>query len=317
MNYLRLRRAVLAVLFVLLPGVAGLMKVMGQGSVPEGAINGMYSIAEGQQVYFSQGNLQYIGSAGNGDENNTGAYWKFAEHQWDYLGYNGQGSDSKTVDRDLFGWGTSGYNHGANCYQPWSISSTYSDYYAYGNSGYNLFDQSGQADWGYNAISNGGNQENSGWRTLTRDEWDYVFNTRTMVNGGPRYTVGRRVEGVLGVIVYPDNYTGSAVSSDLTAEGWAEYEAAGCVFLPAAGYRDGTSVNFVGSGGYYWSASYYNSDYAYDAGFGGSSLHTDNDSGRCYGQSVRLVRPAQNCFFTINATPNPAEGGAVSGSGAY
>jgi len=40
----------------------------------------------------------------------------------------------------------------------------------FGNDTYNLNDQTGQADWGYNAISNGGNTTDT-WRTLTSDEW--------------------------------------------------------------------------------------------------------------------------------------------------
>ena len=38
-----------------------------------------------------------------------------------------------------------------------------------------------------------------------------------------------------------------------------------CIFLPAAGYRDGTEVNYRGSIGYYWSSSLYSSysDHAY------------------------------------------------------
>ena len=35
-----------------------------------------------------------------------------------------------------------------------------------------------QADWGYNAIANGGNQAGFSWRTPTNDEWGYLFNTR-------------------------------------------------------------------------------------------------------------------------------------------
>ncbi len=165
-----------------------------------GQLNGVFSVSVNTQVKFSQGNLQYRAST------NT---WKMADNQWDYIGAdNSNISSSYSGWIDLFGWGTSGYNHGANCYQPWSTSTSYNDYHVYGSDTYNLYDQTGQADWGSNAISNGGNQENCGWRTLTRDEWNYVFRTRTMVNGGPRYTVGRRVEGVLGVVVYPDNYSG-------------------------------------------------------------------------------------------------------------
>jgi hypothetical protein len=75
--------------------------------VPEGAIDGLFTInAIGNQVYFSKGNLQYIGSA-------TTPYWKFADDQWDYLGVlTGQGGYNETVDRDLFGWATSGWDCG-------------------------------------------------------------------------------------------------------------------------------------------------------------------------------------------------------------
>ena len=109
------------------------------GTCPIGAINGKFTInANGGKVYFSQGNLQYQAST------NT---WRFAENQWDYVGtqnppYGFQaggtvsGSDNYYISQtyrgwiDLFCWGTSGYNHGANAYQPWSTS--YSDHYAYG-----------------------------------------------------------------------------------------------------------------------------------------------------------------------------------------
>ena len=140
--------------------------VYSEDSIYEFTIN-----SNGDCVYFSQGNLQYQAST------NT---WQFAGHQWDYVGDANQNiSQTNGGWIDLFGWGTSGYNHGANAYQPWSTSTEYSDYYAYGAYTNNLYNQTGQADWGYNAISNGGNAENSGWRTLTRQEWEYVFNTRT------------------------------------------------------------------------------------------------------------------------------------------
>ena len=136
--------------------------------------------ADGDQVFFSQGNLQYIGSAAT-------PYWKFAEHQWDYLGATtNQDSDAQNVDRDLFGWDTNGYDHGANSYQPWSITANGDYYWAYGNESYNLNDQTGKADWGYNAISNGGNAENQ-WFTLSQEGWDYVLNTRTLLVGVLRH----------------------------------------------------------------------------------------------------------------------------------
>ncbi len=263
-------------------------------AAPTGAINGLFTInANGDQVHFSQGNLQYIGSAAE-------PYWQFAEHQWDYLGNNGQASSSQTADRDLFGWGTSGYNHGASAYQPWATSTSYSSYYAYGSSSYNLYDQTGKADWGYNAIANGGNQENFGWRTLTKDEWGYVFNSRT---GAASKKGHGNVNGVNGMILLPDDWTlpegltftsgNSSWANVYNAEQWAQMEANGAVFLPAAGSRNGASLNYVGIVGYYWSSSYYYSNYAFNMYFSSGFLELQYYSYRYYGYSVRLVRSAE------------------------
>ena len=269
-----------------------------QNNTPTGAIDGKFTInSNGDQVYFSQGNLQYIGSAAT-------PYWKFADNQWDVLGTTtGQNSSDQNVDRDLFGWGTSGYNHGANCYQPWSTSQSNGGYYAYGSSQYNLYDQTGQADWGYNPISNGGNQANQ-WRTLTQPEWEYIFNTR-ITSSGIRYAKAN-VNNVNGVILLPDdwssdtyslsntNSSGASYSSNtISATQWSTLEQAGAVFLPAAGDRYGTSVDTVGSDGDYWSASYYDSNRAWDVLFFGALLYTDYSNNRYRGFSVRLARVAE------------------------
>ncbi len=261
-----------------------------------GAINGLFSVSENQQVYFSQGNLQYIGSAST-------PYWKFAENQWDCFGTTtGQNSSYQNVDRDLFGWGTSGYNHGATYYQPYSTYPENSYYYAYGDYLYNLYDQTGQADWGFNAISNGGNQENQ-WRTLTHQEWNYVFFYRATTSN--IYFAKAQVNNVNGVILLPDNWSSSTYnlnnpnngdasysSNILTASQWTTLENAGAVFLPAAGLRNWNSMDLTGRCGEYWSASYYNnnSGFAYSVGFAGSYLGTDYSGNRSWGISVRLVR---------------------------
>ena len=59
---------------------------------PTGAAKGLFSIDECRQVWFSKGNLQYIGSAAT-------PYWKFAEQQWEILAsFTGQNSDSPDVE---------------------------------------------------------------------------------------------------------------------------------------------------------------------------------------------------------------------------
>ena len=262
--------------------------------VPAGATNGLFSVSDSKKVYFSQGNLQFIGSA-------SIPYWKFADNQWDYLGDNGQGSISQNVDRDLFGWGTSGWDCGNYFYQPWDT-----DYSNEGNQ-YgppNVNDLNGNyanSDWGvYNAISNGGNAVNM-WRTLTKEEWDFVFNTRA-TDSGIRY-VKAQVNGINGMILLPDNWynnyfelneVNSGVSgynsNIISADVWvASFEVYGAVFLPAAGYRQGTGGCFYGNWGCYWSASSCGGNNAYDVTFYGGYLNTNRGDSRSFGHSVRLV----------------------------
>ena len=273
--------------------------IINPGDVPIGAINGLFTINDdGDQVYFSRGNLQYIGSSGT-------PYWKFADNQWDILGDNGQGSASQNVNRDLFGWGTSGYSHGANAYQPWSTSTNTYDYLPYGQYGNFLYSETGQADWGYNAILNGGNTENSGWRTLTATEWNHLFNIRN-TSSGIRWAKGI-VNGVNGTILLPDGWTasiyplndpnnGNYSSNIISAQDWMNlFENNGAVFFPAGGEREGTSVlNFGSDGGYWSSMSHGGAANVYILFFqSGYYLGPQSNSRPYTGRSVRLVKELQ------------------------
>lgn len=277
-------------------------------NVPTGAIAGFFSVSDTERILFSKGNLQYQASTDT---------WRFAENQWDYVGstevFSGQpggtvpGSSNNLISQtyggwiDMFGWGTSGYSHGAVCYQPWSMSDGSSNYLAYGNDTCNLNDQTGQADWGYNAIINGGNATNM-WRTLTSDEWSYIFNNRSCEI---RY-VKANINGVNGVILLPDtwsvssNYSLNDVNSNETSyssniishSDWTnELEANGAVFLPASGWRYKTSIDKVGTYGYYWTATYYDSSGSCAVYFGYGNLNTDDWGIRHDGFAVRLVCP--------------------------
>ena len=252
---------------------------------------GTFSVSDSKQVTFSKGNLQYTQST------NT---WSFAENQRDYIGTDnvtggsvssGEYGDEKYGDAladkvDLFGWSTSFTNFGVS-------TSTDDDYY------YGSF-----VDWGTNKI---GNDAPNTWRTLTYDEWYYLRYNRTNAND----LVGvAQVNGVNGLILLPDNWTcpaGVTFKSGFhsewavgyyadyqifTAAEWSKLESAGAVFLPAAGYRDGSTVHLVHYYAPYWSATEYGSDYAYYLIFtsGGAPMV---GCSRDLGLSVRLVKDLQ------------------------
>lgn len=93
---------------------------------------GVFSVAEGKTVSFAPGNLQFNAVQGShlrADGTKAKGTWRFAEKQWDYVGYYDNKKIAENYDGwiDLFGWGTSGYDNTANdpmavFYQPWSKS---------------------------------------------------------------------------------------------------------------------------------------------------------------------------------------------------
>ncbi len=322
-------------------------------SYPNGALPGLFSISEEQQVRFSKGNLQYRPYFDQ---------WRFAECQWDFVGgetywgdspygsaavidgelcfgvyweepntmgtvyENGVKCENQLVGYnyngwiDLFGWGTSGWNNGNQYYKPWNYmaNDVYNPYYGpYGN--YDLTGEYARSDWGVHAhIPDGGSRQ---WRTLTKEEFEYLFDERTTVSG-IRYAKAI-VAGVCGLVLLPDDWSAASyplhapnswasyLSNKITATEWIEVlEPAGAVFLPAAGerfssysYESGMYLKYYSNSpcsvatdlvdciGNYWTAS---------QGIGmntASALIIQNysnprisiEAGRSYGKSVRLV----------------------------
>lgn len=289
------------------------------------AINGKFSVSSTKQVYFSKGNLQYTKSTGT---------WSFMDHQYSTVettGFIANDYSNKDVV-SLFGWGTSGWNNGNTYYLPYSTgkASSGDNGYGYGPTDgsaytYSLTGTYANADWGHNAISNGGNTADT-WRTLTKDEWEWLLGpqsspmpgtncrTSSTVNGtaNARYAKAYLFGTTHGIIIFPDSYThpGGVTAptginlfdntnwnaNQYTATDWAKMEAAGCVFLPAAGYRESEFVNVVNEYGYYWSSSAYTSysstSSAYNLYFDSGIIIPANYNNRYYGCSVRLVRDA-------------------------
>lgn len=260
---------------------------------PIGSKGGFFSVGVNKKVWFSQGNLQYIGSA-------TTPYWKFANNQYDIFGTtSGQNSSVANVDRDLFGFGTSGWNSGASCYMPWSTTASYDHYYPGGSFRNGLTGNYAEADWAWhNPIYNGGNN-NHLWRTLTVDEWQYLLFNRT--NASSKKGTGN-IEGIGGLIILPDNWelpSGCTFTpgtsrnwalNNISLSQWSKMEEAGAVFMPAAGCREETDIRQVGEVGYYWSSTpYYIGNSAFCMRFISLEFNTVTQ-GRDIGTSVRPVR---------------------------
>ena len=273
----------------------------GNPIIPEGAIGGKFTInSSGDQVYFSQGNLQ--ATTTDLGENWS---WAFATNQWDYVGnavannsINGNGTVSANGTVDLFGWvGASSNWTGAAQYGISNSGNTGS------YDGYGMWTEALKSDWG--------NTIGSGWRTLTSDEWDYLINSRSSgstVNGtsDARYThatINTDGTGVNGLILFPDgvNISGGEATSwgnvngssnwgtKCTTAQWTALAAKGCVFLPAAGMRYGISFSDVHIKGNYWSSSSSAPERANVLIFLASQLRWEGYY-RYYGSSVRLVR---------------------------
>lgn len=265
-------------------------------TVPVGAVPGLFSVGAGRQVFFSKGNLQYRASTDT---------WRFAERQQDIVGDDNM-KLSPTYDGwiDLFGWGTSGCDHGAVDWQPWSVNKDIKSdalHYAYGDPSSDLSDRDGRADWGYNRISNGGDDENL-WRTPRVSEWMYLFFNRSTASGA-RFAKAQ-VDGVNGVILLPDNWrvavyplnslneeSGVFSANTISISDWIRFlEPAGAVFLPAAGAR--TIDGIYPLLGAYYTSDAASSD-AWHVLFAEDHLYFDARGHRGDGLSVRLVQDAR------------------------
>lgn len=251
---------------------------------------GVFSVSADKKVRFAPGNLQYFNST-------SSPKWRFAQNQKDVVSYDASAygtNPGKWID--LFGFGTSGVSG----YSPYKSVTTESSYYYSGDISKTDY------DWGwYNAIENGGNA-NHIWRMPTKNEWNYLLNTRTdyltKVAGG-------KVGTVKGLIIIPDDFevpsglsfTGNKYYPDsynyYTVQEWAKMEVAGAVFLPVTGYRNGTTRSGA-TEGYYWTDMMSNTTKPYYTAYymkipATSSRPEINSKALYWGMAVRLVRDVE------------------------
>lgn len=238
-----------------------------------------FSVSQTKQVTFSPGNLQYHPAT---------AKWRFADSQTDYIGdANTNISDTYNGWIDLFGWGTGDY--------PTNISEDHRDYANF-------------VDWGSNKI---GKERPNTWRTLTMEEWEYLLYERSNAES---LSGAAQVDGVNGLILFPDNYVVSqGLSFKPGGDGWcnATYESHnsysredwnlmeknGAIFLPSAGYRTyDKSIILVQDEGYYWTPTLswlleYPEFLSINVHFGGNFNELTYQ--RQKGRSVRLVKDVE------------------------
>ena len=260
-------------------------------------------------VRFSKSNL--FANVSNG----TITGYQFADAQYTigettdvehgYSGYTGL--------QGLFGWGNNLNN---------ARTSKHNN--SYGPAAANL---SGETDWG-SLVSDAKNT----WRTPSFLEINYLFGQtgtsprRPTLDNQVDYFWGfGTVNGQTGLVILPESFTdpktnngseafeGTKYNESITtyanysrniytAEQWAWMEAAGAVFLPAAGFRSSNSndkssddnitvINSLHHLGSYWTSKYDNQERSYHWFFrddqATKGLYTDAYEARCLGLSVR------------------------------
>lgn len=242
---------------------------------------GKFSVAYGRQVEFAAGNLQAVLDAdyhANGATASSDPIWRFAAHQYDFIG-NAAGNTTFKFGTtiDLFGFSSTKSDNAV-----WGISiSTNPIMYTHNNS-YPSFN-----DWGKN-IGNGRT-----WRTLTINEWEYLITGRTVNGGrgeGHSFSKCIRYNNVMGVAIYPDDYTGEPLTN------WENYTdatfPAGVVFLPTARGRLQLNVG-ADDTSWYSSATQKDAEYVYCVWFKNENngyISTNDIQSVCSGKSVRLVK---------------------------
>ncbi len=298
------------------------------------AVKYYFSVGNNKYVRFSPGNLQWSYTGGGttatthrtaitANGTNTGT-WRFAEEQWNFVGYNNYGNvyivngnssikcDNSKIKYnyngwiDSFGWGTSGYRKNSVPYN----TSQQNSQYANGN---NNLDGTND-DWGvfndiYNPV-NGITESYGTWRTFSKAEFDYLM-TRQNLSGAAK------VNGVEGIIILPDNwdyptgvpsftpmtkYTGSEsgnnqyvigayTNNNYTRDEWKIMENHGAVFLPKTTFRSAYqngNLNLSLKQCYHTSTKY-SEDWSYstEINFQGQNSMYEN---RCKAKAVRLVK---------------------------
>lgn len=191
------------------------------------------------KVLFAPGNLQYQASTGT---------WRFAAHQYDYIGNAPGNSVTDAAVRkkqsewiDLFVYGMTGYDETDPTYRSSSPTSKHPK--GWGANSHHM--EGTNYDWGvYCKIQCGEETYPAGtYRTLTDEEWKYLKNYSKHIENGYIYlddnleneAISNKIRGRL---LYPDDYDKEPLvnNTKITLTEWNALEKEGVVFLPQCGY---------------------------------------------------------------------------------
>ena len=228
---------------------------------------------DGYKVLFATTNVGATTPEGCGDYFAWGETAPYYEAGWTTDGKTGTvkfadtGGTWKTTPKD---YSTKGYNwvNYAWCAGTKTTFTKYCNDSSKGNNGYTdtltqleLADDAARQNW------------RGDWVMPTQAEWQALYDNTTKAR-----TTDYNGTGVAGFVFTSKKDTSKSI------------------FLPAAGYFDGTSVGYVGSLGYYWLSSLYtdNPARAYYLAFDSDSVNPACNFSRCCGLSVRpVLRMAQ------------------------
>lgn len=221
--------------------------------LPSGALPGVFSVSANTKVHFAKGNLYYDSSTK-----------KFAleANQYDYptsweanhVGHFFWSKDSAVAVKDTYFDNAKGDN---------DVLFTNKDANT-PNPDFTVAEVKGS------------------YRTLSKDEWEYLFNTRP--GAGDKFKSIVVVNGNNCLAIAPDGWSGE-IQDTYENSSWAAAEEEGLVCIPLAG-----SSNTPGETvGYCWASSANGSEGAYCINFAPNEVNVSFEGVRSDGYSIRLV----------------------------
>lgn len=233
-----------------------------KSNVPEGALPGKFSVSANKQVYFSQGNLYYDESQylDESEQRIVTVGFCFETNQYDY-------QVTRTPKHVSYFYWSTNPEHAAKGYDTTGSTS----------SGDVIFSNDTESMPKRNFTVNGVTGQ---FRTLSKDEWSYLFNHHSY-----KWVT---VNGVKGYAIAPDGFDGTI--ADTYADN-AALATDNLLFLPAAGGEiEGLDDRYTEENGFYWSSSSKSEKEAYGVWFHSSGVTTNYPEKRSSGYCVRLVK---------------------------